>query len=58
MKMKGCIDMENVNMSELMKLLSKMDKKELENGLSQASKILHSHKADEIIEQIKNGQSN
>lgn len=51
--------MENVNMSELMKLLSKMDKKELENGLSQASKILNSPQADEIISQIKkNNQSN
>lgn len=56
--MKGFKNMENVNMSELMKLLSKMDKKELENGLSQASKILNSSKADEIINQIKKNQSN
>lgn len=57
--MKGFKNMENVNMSELMKLLSKMDKKELENGLSQASKILNSPQADEIISQIKkNNQSN
>lgn len=52
------MNMGNMDMSELMKLLSKMDKKDLEKGLSQASKILNSPKADEIINQIKKNQSN
>ena len=44
----------NMDMNELMKMLSKMDKSELEKGLSQASKILNSPDADKIINNIKN----
>lgn len=50
--------MENMDVSELMKMLSKMDKKDLEKGLSQASKILNSPKADQIINEIKRNQKN
>lgn len=46
--------MNNMDMNELMKMLSKMDKKELEQGLAQASKILNSPAADKIINNIKN----
>ena len=46
--------MNNMDMNELMKMLSKMDKKELEQGLAQASKILNSPDADKIINNIKN----
>ena len=44
----------NMNMGELMSMLAKMDKKQLEQGLSQVSKMLNSKDADAIIEQIKN----
>ena len=47
-----------MDVSELMKMLSKMDKKDLEKGLSQASKILNSPKADQIINEIKRNQKN
>lgn len=44
----------NLNINDIMKMLSGMDKKQLENDLSQASKILNSPDADKIINQIKN----
>lgn len=40
-------------MAQMMSMLSKMDKKELEAGLSQVSKMLNSKDADKIIEEIK-----
>ena len=42
-----------MNMGELMNMLSKMDKKQLEEGLSKVSKMLNSKSADDIINQIK-----
>ncbi len=44
----------NFNLNDVMKILSTMDKDQLEKGLSQASKILNSPDADKIIKQIKN----
>ena len=44
----------NFNLNDMMKMLSNMDKDQLEKGLSQASKILNSPDADNIINQIKN----
>lgn len=43
----------NFNINDIMKMLSGMDKKELENGLAQASKVLNSPDADKIINQLK-----
>lgn len=43
-----------MDMASLMAMLSKMDKKELEQGLNQVSKMLNSKDADHVIEQIKN----
>lgn len=40
-------------MSKMMAMLSKMDKKELEAGLAQVSKLLQSKEADKMIEDIK-----
>lgn len=40
-------------MAMLMSMLSKMDKKDLENGLSKVSKMLNSKDADNIIDEIK-----
>lgn len=43
----------NMNMATLMSMLSKMDKKDLENGLNQVSKMLNSKDATSIIENLK-----
>ena len=49
--------MSNVNINDIMKLLSNMDKKDIENGLNQISKILNDPKADKIIKEIKDKKS-
>ena len=43
----------NMNMAELMSLLAKMDKKDLEQGLNQVSQILKSKDANTIINETK-----
>ena len=48
----------NINMEELMKMLSSMDKNELDKTLSQASQVLNSPKANEIINTIRKNQFN
>ena len=45
-----------INMSQLMSMLSRMDKKDLENGLNQVSQILKSKDANTIIDEIKKGK--
>ena len=45
--------MNNMDMAKLMSLLSKMDKKELEAGLSKVSQMLNTKGKDEIINEIK-----
>ena len=42
-----------MDMAKLMSMLSKMDKKDLEQGLSKVSKMLKSKDADTIINEIK-----
>lgn len=42
-----------MDMAKLMSMLSKMDKKDLEQGLSKVSKMLNSKDADTIIKEIK-----
>ena len=44
---------QNMNMAELMAMLSKMDKKDLEQGLNKVSSLLKSKNANEIINEIK-----
>ena len=46
----------NMNMAQLMSMLSKMDKKDLEQGLNQVSQMLKSKDADAIIDEIKNNK--
>ena len=48
--------MNNVDMAKLMSLLSKMDKKDLEEGLAKASQILNSKDKNTIINDIKNNK--
>ena len=43
----------NLDMAKLMNMLSKIDKKDLENGLAKANQILKSKDADKIINEIK-----
>ena len=43
----------NMDMAKLMSILSKMDKKDLEEGLAKASKILNSKDKETIINEIK-----
>lgn len=43
----------NMDMAKLMAMLSKMDKKDLESGLNQVSKMLNSKEADNMINNIK-----
>ena len=43
----------NMDMAKLMNMISKMDKKDLENSLNQVGKMLNSKQADNIIDQIK-----
>ena len=43
----------NMDMAQLMSLLSKMDKKDLEQGLNQVSNMLKSKNANVIINEIK-----
>lgn len=44
---------DKINMAQLMSMLSKMDKNQLEQGLNQVSKMLGSKEADAMIEQIR-----
>lgn len=42
-----------MNMAELMNILSKMDKKDLEKGLNQVGQMLKTKDANSIINEIK-----
>ena len=42
-----------MNMAQLMSMLSKMDKKDLEQGLNKISQMLKSNDANSIINEIK-----
>ena len=42
-----------INMAQMMSMLAKMDKKDLEEGLNKVSKMLNSKEADQVINQIK-----
>ena len=43
----------NMNMADLMSMLAKMDKKDLEQGLNKMSQMLKSNDANAIINEIK-----
>lgn len=45
-------NLNNIDVSKLMDMLSKMDKKQLEEGLSKASQVLNSKDKDKIINEI------
>lgn len=47
-------NMNNIDMNKLMEMLSKMDKKDLEKGLAQASQILGNKNKEELLKKLKN----
>lgn len=47
----------NMDISKLMNTLSKMDKKDLENGIKQLNQVLNSGDNKKIIEQLKNNMN-
>lgn len=47
------MDNKNLDMASLMAMLSKMDKKDLEQGLNKVSNMLKSKDAEQIINEIK-----
>ena len=46
----------NLDMAKLMNMLSNMDKKELEEGLTKASKILQNSNKEDILKNLKNNK--
>lgn len=42
-----------IDMTQMMSMLAKMDKKDLEEGLNKVSKMLNSKEADQVIDEIK-----
>ena len=49
-------NMNNIDMKKLMEMLSKMDKKELEKGLTQAANILNNTNKDELLKKLNNNK--
>ncbi len=45
--------MNNIDMAKLMNMLSKMDKKELEEGLKKANDILKSKQGEDLLNNFK-----
>lgn len=50
--------MNNMDMGKLLSILSKMDKKDLENGIAKANEILNSKDKDAIIKNIQDSSKN
>lgn len=46
--------MNNFDMNKLMDMVSKMDKKDLEKGIAQASQMLNSKDKEEILKKLGN----
>lgn len=44
----------NIDIAQMMNMLSKMDKKELEAGIAKANQILQSKNKDEILRGLNN----
>ena len=46
--------MNNSDMAKLMDMLSKMDPKDLENGIAKANQLLKNNSKDDVINKLKN----
>lgn len=44
----------NIDIAQMMNMLSKMDKKDLEAGIAKANQILQSKSKEEILQEFKN----
>lgn len=44
----------NIDIAQMMNILSKMDKKDLEAGIAKANQILQSKSKEEILQEFKN----
>ena len=47
-----CLNTNNFDMTQIMSILSKMDKKDLEAGIAKANQILQTKNKDEIMREI------
>lgn len=47
------MDNKNIDMAQLMNLLSKVDKKDLQKGIEKANEIMKSKDKEDIINEIK-----
>ena len=47
----------NIDVSKLLEALSKMDKKDLANGMNQLNKILSSNDKEKLINQLKDNMN-
>lgn len=48
--------MGNIDIKNLMKMLSQMDKKDLEKGITQAKQILNQENANDILSGLQKGK--
>lgn len=46
--------MDNTDMNKLINMISKMDPKQLENGITRANELLQNSNKEELIKKIKN----
>lgn len=46
----------NFNIAQMMAMLSKMDKKDLEAGIAKANQILQTKSKDEILKELNNNK--
>jgi len=49
--------MNNIDMNKLMNMISKMDKKDLEKGIQQASQMLNSKDKENIMKVLNNNSN-
>lgn len=49
--------MSDINFNELMKMISKMDKAELQSKMNEVSKMLNNKSPEEIMKQMNNNRS-
>lgn len=54
----GGIYMSDIKFNELMKMISQMDKKELQSKLNEVSKMMNSKNPEDIIKQMNGKNSN
>ena len=51
-------NLNNIDMNKLMEMISKMDKKDLEKGMSQASQIFGKNAVDDLMKKMNQNERN